>query len=74
MSAPTLDQLFGRFRASLNDPDFVNHCESFEKHFRMVASGEAKPLLTMSNAVLAAQCVIVILEHVKQQEAKGGEA
>lgn len=73
MSAPTLEELFDRFRALLNDPDFVNHCESFEKHFRMVASGEARPLLTLNNAVMAAQCVIVILEHVKQQ-AKGGEA
>jgi hypothetical protein len=56
----------------LNDPDFVSHSESFETHFRMVASGETRPLLTLSNAVLAAQCVVVILEHIKAK--KGGEA
>ena len=67
MSAPTLEELFERFRRSLNDPDFVSHSEAFETHFRMVASGEARPLLTLSNAVLAAQCVVVILEHVKAE-------
>ena len=72
MSTPTLEELFERFRALLNDPGFGGHCESFEKHFRMVASGEARPLLTLNNAVMAAQCVIVILEHVKR-EAKGGD-
>ena len=73
MNTPALEELFERFRALLNDPGFVNHCESFEKHFRMVASGEARPLLAMNNAVMAAQCVIVILEHVKQQATKGGD-
>lgn len=74
MSAPTLEELFERFQRSLNDPDFVSHSEAFETHFRRVASGEARPLLTLNNAVMAAQCVIVILEHVKQQAAKGGDA
>lgn len=73
MSVPTLEELFEKFRKLLNDPEFVSHCEAFEQHFRMVASGHARPLLTLSNAVMAAQCVIVVLEHVKQ-EAKGGEA
>lgn len=72
MNAPTLEELFERFRRSLNDPDFVSNSEAFETHFRRVASGEARPLLTLNNAVLAAQCVVVILEHVKAE--KGGKA
>ena len=73
MSTPTLEELFEKFRALLNDPGLGSHCESFEKHFRMIASGKARPLLTSTNAVMAAQCVIVILEHVKR-EAKGGDS
>lgn len=73
MSAPTLEELFEKFRKLLNDPELVSHREALEKHFRMVASGEAIPLLNLNNAVMAAQCVIVILEHVKR-EAKGGDA
>jgi hypothetical protein len=73
VSVPTLEELFEKFRKLLDDPEFVSHCEAFEQHFRMVASGEAWPMLKLNNAVLAAQCVTVILEHVKQ-EAKGGES
>ena len=68
MSTPTLDELFAKFRYLLKDPEFTQHRESFETHFRLVASGQAEPLLSNSNAVMAAQCVIVILEHVKRME------
>jgi hypothetical protein len=71
MSTPTLDELFAKFRYLLKDPEFTQHSESFETYFRLVASGQLEPLLSQSNAVLAAQCVIVVLEHVKQMEAEG---
>jgi hypothetical protein len=71
MSTPTLDELFAKFRYLLNDPEFIGHSESFETYFRLVASGQAEPLLSRSNAVLAAQCVIVILDHVKRMETEG---
>ena len=69
MSTPTLDELFAKFRYLLKDPEFTQHSESFETYFRLVASGQTEPRLTQSNAVMAAQCVIVVLEHVKQMEA-----
>ena len=69
MSTPTLDELFAKFRQFLKDPE--SYRESFETYFRLVASGQAEPLLSQSNAVLAAQCVIVVLEHVKQMEGEG---
>ena len=71
MSTPTLDELFAKFRCLLKDPEFTQHSESFETYFRLVASGRLEPLLSQSNAVLAAQCVIVVLEHVKQMEGEG---
>lgn len=71
MSAPTLDELFAKFRYLLKDPDFIEHSESFETYFRLVASGQVEPLLSKSNAVMAAQCVIVVLEHVKKMESEG---
>lgn len=71
MSTPTLDELFAKFRQLLKDPEFTQHGESFETYFRLVASGQAEPLLSQSNAIMAAQCVIVVLEHVKRMEAEG---
>jgi hypothetical protein len=71
MSTPTLDELFAKFRYLLKDPEFIIHSESFERYFRSVASGQTEPILSRSNAVLAAQCVIVVLEHVKQMEGEG---
>ena len=68
MSTPTLDELFAKFRYLLRDQEFTQHRESFETYFRLVASGQALPSLHSSNAVLAAQCVIVVLEHVKRME------
>jgi hypothetical protein len=38
-----------------------------ERYFRLVAIGMIYPVLTESNAVMAAQCVVVILEHVKNE-------
>ena len=69
MSTPTLDELFAKFRYLLRDQEFTQHTESFETYFRLVASGQSEPRLSNSNAVMAAQCVIVILEHVKRMEA-----
>lgn len=71
MSVPTLDELFAKFQYLLKDPDFIEQRESFETYFRLVASGALKPMLSDNNAVLAAQCVIVILEHVKKMEGEG---
>lgn len=68
MSTPTLEELFAKFRYLLKDPEFIEHCESFEEYFRLIASGTIEPLLLHNNAVLAAQCVIVILEHAKKME------
>ena len=68
MSTPTLDELFEKFRHLLRDQELKQRSESFESHFRLVASGLALPSLHSSNAVMAAQCVIVILEHVKRME------
>ena len=68
---PTLEELLEKFRRFLKDPE--SYRESFETYFRLVASGKAEPVLFNSNAVMAAQCVVVIIEHVKQA-AKGGEA
>ena len=68
MSTPTLDELFAKFRHLLRDQELKQRSESFESHFRLVASGQALPSLHSSNAVMAAQCVIVILEHVKRME------
>lgn len=69
MSTPTLDELFEKFRCLLRDQEFTQHSEFFEMYFRLVASGQAEPRLSGSNAVMAAQCVIVVLEHVKRMEA-----
>ena len=71
MSTPTLDELFEKFQQLLKDPEFIGHSESFETYFRLVASGQSEPLLSRSNAVLAAQCVIVVLEHVKKMKGEG---
>ena len=71
MNTPTLDELFAKFRYLLKDQEFTQHSESFETYFRLVASGQVEPLLSNSNAVMAAQCVIVVLEHVKRMEVKG---
>ena len=71
MSTPTLDELFAKFRHLLKDQELKQRSESFETHFRLVASGQALPSLHSSNAVMAAQCVIVVLEHVKRMEAEG---
>ena len=71
MNTPTLDELFAKFRYLLKDQEFTQHSESFETYFRLVASGQVEPLLSNSNAVMAAQCVIVVLEHVKRMEAEG---
>ena len=68
MSTPTLDELFEKFRYLLKDPEFTQHSESFEEYFRLVASGKVSPWLRDSNAVMAAQCVIVVLEHAKRME------
>lgn len=68
MSTPTLDELIEKFRVLLSDAEFAQHSESFETYFRSVASGKVAPWLQDNNAVMAAQCVIVILEHVKRME------
>ena len=64
---PTLEELLAKFRALLKDEEFKIYAGSMERHFRMVASGAIDPILTQSNAVMAAQCVVVILEHVKSE-------
>jgi hypothetical protein len=64
---PTTDELLAKFRGLLQDEEFKAHAGSMERYFRLVASGMINPVLTESNAVMAAQCVVVILEHVKNE-------
>ncbi len=68
MSAPTLEELFEKFR-KLNHLAHVAQSDAFEQYFRLVASGQAKPELRGENAVFAAQCVVILFEHVKAMEA-----
>jgi len=63
---PTLDQLLAKFRGLLKDEEFNTHADEMESHFRKVAIGMC-PVLTDQNAMMAAQCVVVILEHVKNE-------
>jgi hypothetical protein len=65
---PTIDELFERYSRLLDDPDLKPHQEAFEVHFSGVASGKEKPILLLHNATLAAQTVMVVLEHVKQMK------
>ena len=64
---PTLEELLAKFRGLLRDEEFKAHAGSMERYFRMVASGVIDPFLRDHNAVMAAQCVVVILEHVKNE-------
>ena len=66
MSIPTIEELFERYRKLIDNPEMEKHLEAFEIYFSCVASGKKKPLLTLNNAVLAAQTVLVVLEHVKK--------
>ena len=63
---PTIDELFEKYSRLLDDPDLQPHQEAFEVHFSNVANGTGRPLLLLQNAMLAAQTVMVVLEHVKQ--------
>jgi len=63
---PTLEELLAKFRGLLRGEEFKSHAEEMESHFRKVATG-MWPILTESNAMMAAQCVVVILEHVKNE-------
>jgi hypothetical protein len=63
---PTLEELLTKFRGLLRDGEFKTHADEMESHFRKVAIGMC-PMLTESNAMMAAQCVVVILEHVKNE-------
>lgn len=66
MSIPTFDELIARYRMLIEDPQLTEFLESFETHFEGVASGKDRTLLTLQNAMLAAQTVLVVLEHTKQ--------
>jgi hypothetical protein len=69
-TTPTLEELEQKMLALLNDKEFNESRESFENWFSLVASGQVKQLRGDS-AMLAAQCVLVVLNHVrKKQEAK----
>ncbi len=67
MSTPTLEELLAKFRGLLRDELNKTDADEMEEHFRLVASGMINPVLTESNAMMAAQCVVVILEHVKNE-------
>jgi hypothetical protein len=66
MSIPTIEELFERYRKLIDDPEMEKHLEAFEIYFSCVASREKQPLLILNNAVFAAQTVLVVLQHVKQ--------
>lgn len=68
---PSLDELLEKIRKLINDPDLMRHQESFEAHFALVASGRVG-LLRDNNAMFAAQCVLVLLEHVRQLRCEKG--
>ena len=63
---PTLEELLAKFRELLKDEELKPHAEEMESHFRKVAIG-MHSMLTDQNAMMAAQCVVVILEHVKNE-------
>lgn len=64
-NTPTLDELFERIEKLLRDPEVAKYRESFEAYFRSVATGQY-PVLEDSNAMFAAQCVLILVEHVRQ--------
>lgn len=64
----TIDELFERYSRLLDDPELQPHQEAFEVHFSNVANGKERPLLLLHNAMIAAQTVMVVLEHVKQMK------
>ena len=71
---PSLDELLEKIRKLIDDPDVMRHQESFHAHFSLVASGRVG-LLRDNNAMFAAQCVLVLLEHVRGlRDGKGIEA
>ena len=53
---PTLDQLLARLALA---PEVV------QLYFRLVASGKYPPILEDSNAVLAAQAMSILFNHIK---------
>ena len=61
---PSLNDLLERIGKLIDDPDVMRHQESFEAHFALVASGIVGSLRD-SNAMFAAQCVLVLVEHVR---------
>ena len=68
---PTIDELFDRYSRLLDDPEIKPNQESFEVYFSGVASGKEKPILLLHNAMLAAQTVMVVFEHVKKMKQSG---
>lgn len=64
---PSIDELFERFRLLLSDKEFTHQSISFMRYFKLVASGGSPPILSDSNAVMAAQCVVIVAEHVLRQ-------
>lgn len=71
---PTIDELLDRYSRLLDDPEVKPNQESFEAYFSGVASGKEKPILLLHNAMLAAQTVMIVLEHVKKMKQSGGAA
>lgn len=67
MTVPTLDELLQQLKKD------VPHRDACVTYFRMVASGQAPPLLRGDNAILAAQAMSVLLNHVaKDVKPTGG--
>ena len=61
---PSLDELLEKIGKLTDDPDVMQLQESFDAHFSLVASGRVG-FLRGYNAMFAAQCVLVLLEHVR---------
>ena len=66
-NVPSLNELIDKFQYRLSSQEFQEHSQACIDYFRMVASGELKPMLRDNNAVMAAQCVSVIFEHVQHR-------
>lgn len=70
MSGTTLDELLEGIAKLYRDESFLRLERAIVTHFSRVATRRSKPLLTQHDAVFAAQCVCVLLEHVKSLNKK----
>jgi hypothetical protein len=66
-SVPTLEELLDKYRALITDESMKQFEASFLCMLHGVASGESQSILTGQSAQAAAQTVLVIYHHVKNE-------